>query len=148
MSHKSESWAPDLPVRRPPAKPAVRPGGFFSFTYALSDSVAEHVVRRVEQPDALQFRPALTAWQVGLGCAPMVVLGAIFEAPDLHALTKSGWAAMLYMASVPMGICYLSWFAALRKLRPIEAAGLHLLKECAFLGAAAKPPGPAQHNQG
>ena len=47
----------------------------------------------------------LTAWQVGHGCVPIVVLGAIFEAPDLHALTKSGWAAMLYMASVPMGIC-------------------------------------------
>ena len=53
----------------------------------------------------------LTAWQVGLGCVPMVVLGTIFEAPDLHALTKSGWAAMLYMASVPMGICYRLWSA-------------------------------------
>src|SRR5215204_2440958 len=62
----------------------------------------------------------------------MVVLGAIFEAPDLHALTKSGWAAMLYMASVPMGICYLSWFAALRKLRPIEAAGVALIACLAF----------------
>jgi len=69
----------------------------------------------------------LTAWQVGLGCVPMVVLGAIFEAPDLHALTKPGWAAMVYMACVPMGICYLSWFAALRKLSSSTAALATLL---------------------
>jgi len=57
----------------------------------------------------------------------MVGLGAVFEAPDLHALTKSGWAAMLYTASVPMGVCYLSWFAALRKLSPSTAALATLL---------------------
>ena len=34
---------------------------------------------------------------------------------------------MLYMASVPMGICYLSWFAALRKLSPSTAALATLL---------------------
>jgi drug/metabolite transporter (DMT)-like permease len=59
---------------------------------------------------------ALTAWQVGLGCLPMVFLGAILEKPDLDGLTRTGWIGMTYMTAVPMGVCYLSWFAALRRL--------------------------------
>jgi len=70
---------------------------------------------------------ALTAWQVGLGCLPMVLLGVVIERPNLHALTGPGWAAMGYMAAVPMGVCYLCWFASLRKLPPSTAALATLL---------------------
>jgi drug/metabolite transporter (DMT)-like permease len=65
---------------------------------------------------------ALTAWQVGLGCLPMVVAGMLFERPDLGALGSAGWAAWVYMAAVPMGLCYLGWFAAVRRLPPATAA--------------------------
>jgi drug/metabolite transporter (DMT)-like permease len=70
---------------------------------------------------------SLTAWQVGLGCLPMVVLGLLFEQPDPGALTATGWAALVYMTVVPMGICYLSWFAALRRLPPTTASMATLL---------------------
>jgi drug/metabolite transporter (DMT)-like permease len=68
--------------------------------------------------------PPLTsvAWQVGLGCIPMVVAGLLFEKPDPNALTPAGWAIMAYMTVVPMGICYLCWFAALRRLPPATAS--------------------------
>jgi drug/metabolite transporter (DMT)-like permease len=69
----------------------------------------------------------LTAWQVGLGCFPMVLLGVLIERPNLHALTGPGWAAMAYMAAVPMGLCYLCWFASLRRLPPSTAALTTLL---------------------
>src|SRR5215212_4868690 len=52
---------------------------------------------------------SLTAWQVGLGCLPMVLAGGLFGRPRLDALGPAGWASMAYMAVVPMGVCYLSW---------------------------------------
>jgi drug/metabolite transporter (DMT)-like permease len=56
------------------------------------------------------------AWQVGIGCAPMFVLGFLVEKPDFQALTQKGWAAMAYMTAVPMALCYVAWFAALDRL--------------------------------
>jgi drug/metabolite transporter (DMT)-like permease len=70
---------------------------------------------------------ALTAWQVGLGCLPMVPLGLLFEKPDLSALSPLGWASMAYMTAVPMGICYLGWFAAIKRLPPAKASTAMLL---------------------
>lgn len=59
---------------------------------------------------------ALTAWVVGLGCAPMIVLGVLFEHPHVTSLTGIAALGLVYMTLVPMGVCYLTWFAALRRL--------------------------------
>jgi drug/metabolite transporter (DMT)-like permease len=65
---------------------------------------------------------ALVAWQVGLACLPMIILGLLFEHPDFGALTTTGWTALIYMTLGPMGICYLTWFATLRRLPAATAA--------------------------
>jgi drug/metabolite transporter (DMT)-like permease len=65
---------------------------------------------------------ASVAWQVGLGCFPMIVLGLLFEHPNLDAITANGWTVLIYMVLGPMGICYLAWFAALRRLPAATAA--------------------------
>lgn len=71
----------------------------------------------VANPKPLPLPPlAQTAWVVGVGCAPMLVLGLLFEHPQLGALTGAAAASLVYMTLVPMGVCYLSWFAALRRL--------------------------------
>lgn len=81
---------------------------------------------------------ALTAWQVGLGCLPMVLIGLVFERPDLGALRGPGWIGMAYMAVVPMALCYLSWFAALRRLPPSTASmSMLLVPVISILAAAA-----------
>jgi drug/metabolite transporter (DMT)-like permease len=80
---------------------------------------------------------AAVAWQVGLGCLPMVVAGLVFERPDPRALTAVGWAAMAYMAVVPMGVCSLSWFAALMRLPPATASVATLLTPLVGVVAAA-----------
>ncbi|MBE7418602.1 MAG: EamA family transporter [Ideonella sp.] len=67
------------------------------------------------------------AWQVGLGCLPMLAWGLAFEPPRLHATSPTGWLALAYMTIVPMGVCYLSWFAALRRLPPQTASMATLL---------------------
>lgn len=80
---------------------------------------------------------ALTAWQVGLGCLPMVVAGLVFERPHLDALSPVGWASMAYMTVVPMGVCYLGWFAAARRLRPATAStGMLLVPLVGVISAA------------
>jgi drug/metabolite transporter (DMT)-like permease len=70
---------------------------------------------------------SLTAWQVGLACVPLISLGLLFEEPRFEALTPTGLGAMSYMTVVPMGVCYLSWFAALRRLPPTTASMATLL---------------------
>lgn len=65
---------------------------------------------------------ALVAWQVGLGCLVMLLLGLAFEKPDFGAPTATGWAVLAYMTIVPMGICYLAWFETLRRIPPATAS--------------------------
>ena len=65
---------------------------------------------------------AQVAWQVGLGCAPMIVFGLLFEQPEFGALSQTGGAVLIYMTLGPMGLCYLTWFAALQRLPASTAA--------------------------
>jgi drug/metabolite transporter (DMT)-like permease len=77
---------------------------------------------------ALPLSPVVSVmWQVGLGCAPMIALGLAFEHPVLGALSAPGWLTLAYMTVVPMGVCYLAWFAALRLLPPATASSFMLL---------------------
>lgn len=66
-------------------------------------------------------RFALVAWQLALGCVPMVIIGLIFEHPNLGGLSPRGWALMLYMTLGPMAIAYVTWFGALSRLKPAAA---------------------------
>lgn len=80
---------------------------------------------------------ALVAWQVGLGCLPMVGLGLLFEKPDFGALSPWGGAVLVYMALLPMGLCYLTWFAALARLPAATAAICMLIVPVIGVTAAA-----------
>ncbi len=76
-------------------------------------------------------------WQVGLGCLPMLAIGLLFEKPEFGALGGAGWAAMTYMTVVPMGLCYLTWFEALRRLPATTASTATLLVPVIGVVAAA-----------
>jgi len=65
---------------------------------------------------------ASVMWQVGLGCAPLIVFGLLFEPLDFSRTTVTGWSVLAYMTLVPMSLCYLTWFAALRYLPAATAA--------------------------
>ena len=82
------------------------------------------VVRRLPLPLAPL---ASVAWQVGLGCLPMLAWGIVVERPRLDALSTAGWLGLAYTTVVPMGVCYLTWFAALRRLPPQTASMATLL---------------------
>jgi drug/metabolite transporter (DMT)-like permease len=74
-----------------------------------------------QAPIPLQ-RVALTAWQVALGCLPLLASGLVFEDTKLIALPLLGWVALAYTAFISMGMCYLLWFAAVRRLSASGAA--------------------------
>jgi drug/metabolite transporter (DMT)-like permease len=62
------------------------------------------------------------AWQIGIGCLPVALLGLIVEAPSLSALTPGGWAALVYMVLGQFCLGYVCWFAALERLPASIAA--------------------------
>jgi drug/metabolite transporter (DMT)-like permease len=67
-------------------------------------------------------RITLTAWQVFLGCIPLLIAGLLFEQAHFDALPVVGWLALAYTAFISMGACYLLWFAAVRRLEASSAA--------------------------
>jgi probable blue pigment (indigoidine) exporter len=65
---------------------------------------------------------AMTAWQVGIGCIVLLGASLVLEHPHLLEMRWFGWAALSYTAAVSLGICYITWFAALRRLEAGTAA--------------------------
>jgi drug/metabolite transporter (DMT)-like permease len=43
---------------------------------------------------------SLAAWQIGLGCLPIAIVGLAVEQPQLAALSSVGWASMIYMTLI------------------------------------------------
>lgn len=81
---------------------------------------------------------AFMAWQVGLGCLPMVLLSLLIEQPRVLALSPAGACGLLYMAAGPMALCYLTWFSALKRLpTSIAATGMLIVPVVGSLSAAA-----------
>lgn len=108
------------------------PGVLFALGAALLFAFGTIVMR------PLPIDPlASVAWQLFIGCAPMVLFGLFFEHPDLHALSSKGWAVMVYMTLVPMGLCYVTWFAALHRLPPALASVATLVTPVVGVLAAA-----------
>jgi drug/metabolite transporter (DMT)-like permease len=84
--------------------------------------------------------PPLTsvAWQLAIGCAPMLAFGVLVERPQWAALTPRGAAVMVYMTLVPMALCYVAWFAALRRIpRALASIATLLTPAIGVLAAAA-----------
>ncbi|MBR0691813.1 DMT family transporter [Bradyrhizobium lablabi] len=80
---------------------------------------------------------AVVAWQVGIGCFAMLILGVLFEQADYAAITPFGIGCFVYMTLMPMGICYLTWFETLRRLPPTSAStGMLLVPVIGVVSAA------------
>jgi drug/metabolite transporter (DMT)-like permease len=62
------------------------------------------------------------AWQIGLGCLPVVIVGLAIEVPSFSALSATGWACLAYMTFIQFCVAYVCWFAALERLPASVAA--------------------------
>lgn len=65
-------------------------------------------------------------WQVALGILPLLVLALLFDDAHFGAITPLDWALLAYGGVFALGLCYLSWFGALRRL-PASLAALGTL---------------------
>ncbi len=95
------------------------PGAIIALSAALLFAAGTALSKRwpLEMPPV-----ATTAWQVGLGCLPLLVASFVFERPHLLQMPWFGWLALGYTAAMSLGLCYLTWFAALRRLPAGTAA--------------------------
>ncbi|MDB5620497.1 DMT family transporter [Tardiphaga sp.] len=102
---------------------------------------------------AKRFKLALplvtsSAWQIGIGCAPVALLGLVFETPHFAALSWTGWAMLAYIVLVPFCIAYVCWFAALKMLPASVAAigtmAVPVIGVVASAVALHEPLGPGQ----
>ncbi|KQT29272.1 MAG: DMT family transporter [Bradyrhizobium sp.] len=68
--------------------------------------------------------PPITAaaWQIGIGCLPISIVGLLVETTDLGKVTPLGWWLLVYSTVVQFCIAYVSWFAALARLPASVAA--------------------------
>ena len=62
------------------------------------------------------------AWQIGLGCLPVVVIGLFAETTHLGVLDAFGWWLIVYMVLIQFCLAYVCWFAALARLPASVAA--------------------------
>jgi drug/metabolite transporter (DMT)-like permease len=68
--------------------------------------------------------PPLTAaaWQIGIGCLPVAMVGLLVEKADVTAVSNLGWILIFYSTVIQFCIAYVSWFAALARLPASVAA--------------------------
>ena len=68
--------------------------------------------------------PPITAaaWQIGIGCFPVMLAGLALETTDLNRLTPVGWWLLFYSTVIQFCVAYVAWFAALTRLPASVAA--------------------------
>jgi len=62
------------------------------------------------------------AWQIGIGCFPIVIIGLLIEKADVGGITQLGWILLVYSTVIQFCVAYVSWFAALARLPASVAA--------------------------
>jgi drug/metabolite transporter (DMT)-like permease len=94
--------------------------------------------------------PPITAaaWQIGLGCLPVAVVGLLIETTHLGAVTPLGWWLVFYSTVIQFCVAYVSWFAALARLPASVAAigtmAVPVIGVVASAVALHEPLGPGQ----
>src|SRR6202166_1292872 len=88
------------------------------------------------------------AWQIGIGCLPVAIVGLFVEHADVAALSNLGWILIVYSTVIQFCVAYVSWFAALARLPASVAAigtiAVRVLGVMAWAAALHEPPGAGE----
>ena len=94
--------------------------------------------------------PPITAaaWQIGIGCLPVAIVGLAIETTHLEEVTELGWFLVFYATVIQFCVAYVSWFAALARLPASVAAigtmAVPVIGVVASAIALHEPLGPGQ----
>ena len=107
--------------------------------FALAGAVCVALGTVLTKHFPLKMPPlSLAAWQIGIGCVPIAIIGLAVEHPQLSALSAVGLVSMIYMTLIQFCLCYVCWFAALERLPAATASiGTLLVPVVGVLAAAA-----------
>ena len=88
------------------------------------------------------------AWQIGLGCLPIVIIGFAVETTHIEKITRLGWWLLTYSTVIQFCIAYVCWFAALARLpASVAAIGTMAVPVIGVVASAislGEPLGPTQ----
>jgi drug/metabolite transporter (DMT)-like permease len=62
------------------------------------------------------------AWQIGIGCLPVAIVGLLIENAHAANLSDVDWILLTYSTVIQFCVAYVSWFAALERLPASVAA--------------------------
>ncbi|MHC2250670.1 drug/metabolite transporter (DMT)-like permease [Bradyrhizobium embrapense] len=114
-------------------------GGAFGF--ALGTVLAK------KYPLVMPPIPA-AAWQIGLGCVPIAIIGLMIETTHLDRVTTVGWWLLVYSTLIQFCVAYVAWFAALARLpASVAAIGTMAVPVIGVIASAIalhEPLGPTQ----
>src|ERR1700759_4235597 len=116
---------------------------------ALSGSVGFAVGTVVSKRRPIHLPPIpAAAWQVGLGCLPVALVGLLVETTHLEKVTTTGWWLLIYSVLGQFCVAYVAWFAALARLpASVAATGTMAVPVIGVLTSALalhEPLGPGQ----
>jgi drug/metabolite transporter (DMT)-like permease len=116
---------------------------------ALSGSIGFALGTVLAKRMPLKIAPIpAAAWQIGLGCFPVMIVGLLIEATHLDRVTTLGWWLLVYSIVIQFCVAYVSWFAALARLPASVAAigtmAVPVIGVVASALALGEPLGPTQ----
>jgi drug/metabolite transporter (DMT)-like permease len=101
------------------ASAAKLPGILMALTGSIGFALGTVLAKRL--PLDMAPIPA-AAWQIGLGCFPVAIVGLAIETTHLGNVSEVGWWLLVYSTLIQFCIAYVSWFAALSRLPASVAA--------------------------
>jgi drug/metabolite transporter (DMT)-like permease len=127
------------------ASAAKLPGILMALTGSIGFALGTVLAKRL--PLDMAPIPA-AAWQIGLGCFPVAIVGLAIETTHLGNVSQIGWWLLVYSTLIQFCIAYVSWFAALSRLPASVAAigtmAVPVIGVVASAIALHEPLGPTQ----
>ncbi|MEI9923545.1 MAG: DMT family transporter [Bradyrhizobium sp.] len=95
------------------------PGIIMALVGAMAFALGTVLAKK--QPLQLPPIPA-AAWQIGIGCFPIAVIGLLVDTSHWNEITQTGWVLLFYSTVIQFCVAYVAWFAALARLPASVAA--------------------------